>query len=126
MDLDRFDTREKAEAGVDIPLVVKGKEILGNDGLPVTFKTKGLADPEVHKVLLNAKAAGILRTPEEVFASDMKLARAGIIGWSSNFDVKGEFLEFSAANLAKVMGNPIVRNAALNPIYDEDLFMNGS
>ncbi len=84
MDLSRFDTREKAHEGVDVPLVIDGEAAYGDeDGQPITFRLKGLADPEVHKVILQmTKAAS--RTPEEVIAADLKLARAAVIGWSSS------------------------------------------
>ncbi len=44
MDLSRFDTREKAHEGVDVPLVINGETQIGRDGGPVTFKMRGVAD----------------------------------------------------------------------------------
>jgi len=119
MDLSRFDTREAAEAGVDVPLVIDGETILGDDGEPITFRLKGAADTQVHAVILKTKPG---KTPEEVIENDMRLARVAIIGWSANFTVGGEKLAYSRDNLDKVMGNPKVRRAVLSEVWNEANF----
>ncbi len=125
MDLSKFDTREKASAGIEAPLVIGGETVYGDDDKPVTFRTKGVADPEIHALVLKSIKSGD-RTPKEVIESDIKLARVAIVGWSDNFTVVGEKLEYSKANIEKVCANPVVRKAVLRPIFDEAAFMNGS
>ena len=122
MDLSRYDTREKAHEGVDVPLVIDGETILGEDDEPVTFRIKGLADPEVHKIIL-AMRRGESRTPEEVFASDMKLARVAVVGWSDNWSLAGEKVPYSKANIEKVFSVPLIRRAVLAEVADDAHFM---
>lgn len=131
MDLARFDTRELAHEGVEVPLVIDGETIYGDDEQPVMFRIRGLADPEVHRILLASLRAGSSRTPEEQFASDMKLVRAAVIGWSDNWgigndaDGKPAKVEFSKQNLEKVFGIPAIRRAVLAEIAKERHFMKG-
>lgn len=126
MDLAKFDTRENAEEGINIPLVIYGNEVLGDDEEPVVFKTKGIADPTVHGLVLKAMKAPDVMTAKEVVESDMRLCYAAIVGWSSNFLVEGEKLGFSKKNLERIMANPVVRKAVIAPIFDEARFMKGS
>jgi hypothetical protein len=125
MDLSKFDTREKASAGIEAPLVIGGETVFGDDDKPVTFNTKGLDDPDVYALVMKAHNA-TSRTQKEVVESDLKLARAAITGWSGNFTVGGEKLEYSKANIEKVCSIPLLRKAVLSPIGDEARFMNGS
>lgn len=126
MDLSRYDTREKASAGVDVPLEIEGETVIGDDDQPVTFRLKGIHDPEVQACLLRGSRSGESRTPEEMLQGDMKLARAAVIGWSDNFTVHGEKVPYSKANIEKVFANPVVRRAVLAKVADEHRFMNGS
>ena len=123
MDISRFDTREKAHEGVSVPLVIDGETEMGHDGEPVTFRIKGLADPAVHRIILSMRRDES-RTPAEVLASDMKLAHAAVIGWSSNWTLGGEALEFSRANVEKVFAIPLIRRAILAEVADDAHFMN--
>jgi hypothetical protein len=125
MDLSKFDTRQKASEGIEAPLIIGEETVYGDDDKPVTFRTKGIADPEVHAALLKI-VDGKGRTAKESAEFDMKLARIAIIGWSDNFEVEGEKLEYSKANIEKVCANPVVRKAVLSPIFDEKSFMKGS
>lgn len=124
MDLSQFDVREKAEAGVDLPLVINGDTVYGDDDQPVTFRVKGILDPEIHNFLLRHDQQS--RTAKEVYASDMKFARMAVVGWSDNFKVEGEKYPFSKENIEKVLGNPVVRAAVLAEVRKERNFMNGS
>ncbi len=125
MDLSRFDTREKAHEGVDVPLVIDGATIFGDDDAPITFRLKGLADPEVHKVILQMPKAAS-RTPEEVLASDLKLARVAVAGWSDNWTLDGEKVAFSRKAIETVFAVPAIRKAVLAEIFDAAHFMNGA
>lgn len=122
MDLSRYDTREKAHEGVDVPLVIEGETIHGDDDRPVTFRIKGLADPEVHRILLTMRR-GDSRTPEEVLASDLKLARAAVIGWSDNWTLGGEKVPYSKGNIERVFAVPAIRRAVLAEVADDAHFM---
>lgn len=123
MDLSSFDPREAAESGVEIELKINGEVIYGLDDEPVTFTIKGVADPDVQEVLLKARKAPDSSTPAEVLNSDLRLAKVAIIGWSDNFEVEGEKLPFSKANIAKVMANPVVRRNVLAEVWREANFM---
>lgn len=125
MDLSRFDTREKAHEGVDIPLVINGETVLGDDDAPITFRVKGIHDPEVHRLILQKRKADT-RTPEEVLASDLKLARAACIGWSDNWTLEGEKVPFSKQNIDKVFAVPAIRIVVLAEVFDSSRFMNGA
>lgn len=128
MDLSRFDTRERAHEGVSVPLVIDGETVYGDDDKPVTFQLRGIADPDVHKVILQMRKADS-RTPEEVVASDLKLARVACVGWSDNWgidqDDKGNLvkLPFSKANVEKVFAIPAIRKAVLSECFREANFM---
>jgi hypothetical protein len=125
MDLSKFDTREKASAGIEAPLVIGGETVYGDDDKPVTFNTKGLDDPEVYDLVIKNRAT-TSRTQKEVADGDMKLARVAITGWSDNFVLAGEKLAYSKANVEKICAIPVLRKAVLSPIGDESRFMNGS
>lgn len=125
MDLSRFDTREKASAGVDVELVIDDEVIYGDDGKPVTFRIKGIADQEVYAAI-NSGTKSRDRTLEEVKQSDLKIARAAVVGWSDNFTVNGEKLPYSRENIAKVFETAAIRRAVLLKVMDEQRFMNGS
>ncbi len=94
MDLNQFDTRQKAEAGVRVPLEINGEIIYGDDDEPIQFQTKGMADEAVHSLILKQRTS-TRRTPKEVRDDDMKLARAAVIGWTGNFEINGEKLEYT-------------------------------
>lgn len=129
MDLSRFDTREKAHEGVDVPLVVDGETVLGDDDRPVTFRIKGVADPEVMKALMASARAGAVRTPEELLAGEMKLVRVAVVGWSDNFSVGADDtgqpvkVAFSRENVEKVFGIPAIRRAVIGEVANEAHFM---
>ena len=125
MDLNRFDTRQKASAGVTVPLEIDGETRYGDDDQPITFTIKGMADEAVHALILKSRKAE-QRTPKEVIEDDLKLARAAVTGWSGNFEVEGEKLPFARENIAKVFANPTVRRAVLAKVFDESVFMNGA
>lgn len=125
MDLDRFETREKAHEGVNIPLVVDGETQYGDDDQPITFKMKGLVDPEVHRLILQSGRTGGARTPEEVLASDLKLARASCLGWSDNWTLKGRKIAFSRSAVDEVFSVPVIRVAILGEVHKNAHFMNG-
>lgn len=124
MDLSRYDTRELAHSGVDVPLVIDGETVYGDDNEPITFKIKGLADPEVHKLILQGRGS-YKRTPEEVIASDLKLARAAVIGWSGNWTLEGAKVPFSRANIEKVFSVPAIRRAVLAEVAEDTHFTKG-
>ncbi len=125
MDLNQFDTRQKAEAGVRVPLEINGEIIYGDDDEPIEFEIKGMADEAVHALALK-QGKSISRTPKEVHEGDMKLARTAVIGWTGNFEINGEKLEYSKSNVEKVFSNPTVRQAVLAKVFDQNLFMNGA
>jgi hypothetical protein len=125
MDLSRFDTREKAHEGVDVPLVVGGETALGSDGQPVTFRLRGAHDPAVQQLLLAGRRAES-RTPAEVLAADMKLARVAVLGWSDNLELDGERLAFSPEALGRLFAIPAIRKAVLAEVFDDARFMNGA
>ena len=126
MDLSQFDTRQKAEEGVDVPLEIDGEVQYSDlDGEPITFKIKGISDEAIQKAILDARKAK-QNTPKEVKAADMKLARLAVLGWSENFLFEGEKLPFNKKNLERVFSVPIVRAAVLAKVFETENFMNGS
>lgn len=124
MDLSRFDTREKAHEGVDVPLVINGETVYGDDDKPVTFRLRGLADPEVNKAHLQNRKSDA-KTFDEVLASDLRLARAAVAGWSDNWTLDGEKVPFSRAAIDKVFAEPVLRSAILLEVYRTANFMKG-
>lgn len=125
MDLAQFDTRQKAEAGVDIELEINGERVIADDGKPVTFKIKGAHDEDVRAHIIKSRKTEAA-TPKEIDNSDMKLARLAVIGWSNNFTTNGETLPFSKQNIDLVFANPVVRAAVVAEIFETSHFMNGS
>lgn len=125
MNLDQFDTREKASSGVDFPLIIDGETIISDeDGQPITFRLKGVADESVHREFLRQQRSPAT-TPEDVKNADMKLALLAVVGWSDNFTVGDEKLEFSRENIRKVMDNPTVRKSVVRMVLDQKAFMKG-
>lgn len=120
MDLSRFDTRDAAESGVDIPLVINGETVYGDDDQPVMFRLKGIADRDVHALMLKAKPG---KTPQEVLDADLRLAQVAVVGWSDNFTVRGEKIPYSRENVRRVMENPLVRRSVLAEVWNESNFM---
>ena len=125
MDLSQFDTRQKAEQGVAFPLEIDGETVMGDDDKPITFTLKGIADEDVHKEFMRQQRSPA-KTPEEVREADMRMARAAVSGWSGNFTVEGEKVEFARDNIPKVFANPVVRAAVLAKVFDRKAFMKGS
>ena len=125
MDIDRFDTREKAHEGVEIPFVHRDQIVIGDDGQPVWFRMRGLDDPEVRRQVMTGMRGGQSRTPEEADAADMKLARASCVGWSDNWTHKGEKIPFSPKNIERVFAIPAFRKFYLPKVADDEAFMNG-
>lgn len=126
MDLSRFDTREKAHEGVDVPLVIDGETVLGLDDKPITFRIKGAADPELQRVIM-ASVRSPAKTPEEMEAQDMKVIRAAVVGWSGNWTMEGEEpIPFSREAVAKVFSIPAIRRAIMPEIGRDAHFMKGA
>ncbi len=125
MDLSAFDTRQKSHEGVDVPLVIDGETAYGSDGKPITFRVKGIADPEVRRLLMGSRNK-VNRTPEEADEEDMKLMRAAVVGWSDNFTMNGEPLPFSRDAVAKVFAIPLVRQAIVVELLSHRNFTKGS
>lgn len=121
MDLSQFDTREKAEAGVDVALVIDGENIYGDDEKPITFRIKGMHDEAVHAAVLKGLAAPG-KTPAAVVENDLRVLRAAVVGWSGNFTVKGEKLPFTRANIDVVMGIPEIRSAVALEVFNRANF----
>ena len=124
MDLHNLDTREKADAGVSFPLVIDGETIYGDDDKPITFSVRGVNAPEIRQYFIAAEKKKKPSTVDEVDANDMKLMRLAVNGWSNNFTVKGEKLEFSRANIDKVMENPTIRQFVVGKMVEQRAFMN--
>jgi hypothetical protein len=121
MDLSRFDTRAAAEAGVDVPLVIDGETILGDDGQPITFHVKGMADEAVHAAVLKGlNNPG--KTPKDVLDNDMRVLRAAVTGWSDNFTVSGEKVPFSRDAIPTVMAIPEIRVAVAAEVFNRANF----
>ncbi|EYD76153.1 hypothetical protein Rumeso_02269 [Rubellimicrobium mesophilum DSM 19309] len=130
MDISIFDTRQKAAAGVDIPLVIDGETIMGDDNQPVMFRIKGAADPTVMQALVNGVKQSAGGSPQQIEAGEMKLIRAAVIGWSDNWgignDAKGKPVKvtFSKETVEKVFGIPAIRHAIMQEIAKDSHFMN--
>lgn len=126
MDLNQFETRDKAEEGISFPLVIDGETIMGDDGKPITFHVRGVNAPDVQTLVLKSRKAEA-NTSEEIYIQDMKIARATVRGWSGNFTVGGEKVAYGSPKaLEKVLGAPIVRGAVLAKVFDVFAFTNGS
>jgi hypothetical protein len=122
MDLSRFDTRAASEAGVDVPLVIDGETILGEDGQPITFHVKGMADEAVHAAVLKG-LSNPGKTPKDVLDNDMRVLRAAVTGWSDNFTVSGEKVPFSRDAIQTVMAIPEIRAAVAHEVFERANFM---
>jgi hypothetical protein len=122
MDLSRFDTRAASEAGVDVPLVIDGETILGDDGQPITFHVKGMADEAVHAAVLKG-LSNPGKTPKDVLDNDMRVLRAAVTGWSDNFTVSGEKVPFSRDAILTVMAIPEIRAAVAHEVFERANFM---
>lgn len=126
MDLSRFDTRDKSHEGVNVPLVINGEALYSEeDGEPLTFRLRGVADPEVQKIILQQRSATAGRTPEEVLAADLKLARAAVVGWSDNWTLDGQKVPFSKKAIEQVFSIPAIRQAVLAEVFRNGHFMKG-
>ncbi len=124
-DLGSLDTREKAHEGAEVPLVVNGETFMGDDDKPVVFTIRGMADPEVHRLILQGQKTGS-RTPAQVLEADLKLARAAVIGWSDNVKIDGQLVPFSRDAIATVFSIPVVRSAILAEVFVTANFMKGA
>lgn len=125
MDLSRYDTREKSHEGVEIIARIDGEPITGDDDKPILWRIRGLADPEVHRLILQGRQSGS-RTPDEVLQADLKLARIAVVGWSDNLSLDGEKVPFSKDAIARVFAIPLVRQAVLREVASDFHFMKGS
>lgn len=131
MDLSRFDTRQLAAEGVELPLKVQGEIIPGDDGKPVVFRIRGSDDLAVKAAVMAAQRPESVRTAEDVDASDIRIATAALIGWSDNFslgnDDKGQpvKLAFSRETVGKILVVPALRDAVLAEVFNRDNFMKG-
>lgn len=126
MDLSQFDTREKAEAGADIPLR-RGQDVVkGDDGEPITFRIKGVADNDVGdafftkaEALVKVKGKGMAVALEEY---QKTVLRAAVIGWSDNFSYKGEKMVFPDA-LEIIISIPAIRTMLFSEVQNEANFL---
>src|SRR6056297_454166 len=105
IDLRSFDTRQKAEAGVDFPFEVDGEVIKGGDGKPVTFRIRGLHAPEI-AAMFRAAREDDDKTPEQAIAEDIAVCKAAVTGWSDNFVLDGEKVKHSAKACEEVFAIP--------------------
>lgn len=121
MDLSRFDTREKAEAGVDVPLVLGGEAAIGDDGKPIMFRLRGPADDRVaDAVLRSLDKPG--KTAKDVREADMRLLRVAVVGWSGNFTFQGEKLAYSMEAVERIAAVPAIRRALVTEVLTEANF----
>jgi hypothetical protein len=125
-----YDTREKAQEGVEITLSIGDETVMGYDDKPVLWRIKGMADPEVAKAVLAVGRAGMSRTLEEMTDLEMKLVRAALTGWSDNLaagddeDGKPILVPYSRENREKVCGIPDLRKALIGEIGKSSHFTN--
>jgi hypothetical protein len=124
MDLNIFDTREKADAGVKFDLVIEGETIYGDDDKPVWFSVRGINAPDIRQCFISDQKQKPPKTPDEVDTKDMKLMRLAVNGWSDNFEINGEKLAYSRENVVKVMDVPIIRAFVAEKIMSLRDFMN--
>ena len=130
MNIFRYDTREKAQAGVDITLTINGETVMGHDDKPVLWNIKGMADPDVAKAILAAGRAGLSQTLEEMTDLEMRIVRAALNGWSGNLAAGNDddgapiLVPYSRENREKVFGIPDLRKALIGEIGKSAHFMN--
>jgi len=121
MDLSRFDTRAKAEAGVDVPLVLGGETVMGDDGEPVTFRLRGPTDDRVADAVLKVSDKPA-RTAKDVRANDIRVLRVAVAGWSDNFVFQGEKPTFSVEAIEAIAQVPAIRRALVSEVLNEANF----
>lgn len=122
MDLRNLDTRERAHEGVDVPLVIEGETQAGLDGEPITFRLRGIADPEIKRIATAAYKG--VQTIEDFEKANRKVALAACIGWSGNWTLDGEKgVPFSKEALAKVLEIPSIANALATEVTKSVNFM---
>lgn len=124
MDLSNLDTREKADAGVSFPLVIEGETIYGDDDQPITFSVRGINAPDIRQYFISNEKKKPPTTVGEVDEKDMKLMRMAVNGWSNNFSINGEKIEYSRANIEKVMEIPTIRGFIVSKMTEMRAFMN--
>ncbi|EYD71596.1 hypothetical protein Rumeso_04997 [Rubellimicrobium mesophilum DSM 19309] len=105
--------------------MIEGATQYGDDDKPITFKVKGLADPDVHRLYLQ-QARSPSKTPEEVLAADLRFAQVAVLGWSANWKLDGKAVPFSRGAVDKVFTIPAIRAAILSQVTKERHFMNGA
>lgn len=125
IDLRNFDTRQKAESGVDFPLEIEGETVLGDDGKPIAFRIKGLHSPEIAE-MFRAARDGKGKSAAEGIAEDIAVCKKATTGWSSNFTLDGEKVKFSAKAAEEIYAIPLFRSFAIDRIMRTRDFMNGS
>ena len=125
-DLNRFDTREKADAGVTFPLVIEGETIYGDDKKPVTFSIRGVNAPDIQQFFMASRRKKDAETPDEALQQDFALLRLAVNGWSDNFEVDGEKYAYSNDNVEKVFAIPALRGFVVGKITEARGFMKGA
>lgn len=122
MELTNLDTRKKAHEGIDVPLIIKNETKMGDDGKPVTFRLKGIHDPELSKALRQRTLAS---NSDEDVSFDEGVLRLAVIGWSGNWTLEGKKPKFSPEVRDEIVAIPLVREALVGKVMAHEAFMNG-
>ena len=128
MDIQSFDTRDRAAEGIDWALKdPHGSEVLGTDGQPVKFRTRGLDSAQERGRIAKGKPVHERSDPEAygtaLMQSDAKYLAEFLVGWTDNFTHKGEPMPFNRANAIEIMSIPFIAAQQQEVLLERSNFM---
>jgi len=126
MDIFDFDTREKAEAGVEIPLEIMGQTLRGKDKEPVLFRIKGFDSNEVRDYTKQANKRNTGESSDADDRKDIAFCCKVCLGWSDNMQAKGKALPYSPEAAKEIFAIPAVRIALIAAVFDRQNFSKAS
>ena len=129
MDISYFDTRDRAAEGIEWTLKYSNKkEVLGSDGEPVKFITKGVDSAKERGRIAKLKAVSEVADYEaygqSLMEADAEYLAGFLIGWTDNFSLKGQPMPFNKANAIEVMSIPHIASQQQEVLLERSNFMN--
>ena len=128
MDIKAFDTRDRAAEGIEWALKgPNGNEVLGTDGQPVKFRTRGLDSAQERGRIAKAKPVHERSDPEAygsaLMRSDAKYLAEFLTGWTENFIYDGEPMPFNKSNAVEIMSIPFIAAQQQEVLMERSNFM---
>ena len=128
MDIKDFDTRDRAAEGIEWTLKdPNGIDLIGSDGEPVKFTTRGVDSAKERGRIAKAKPVHE-RSDAEAYGnalmeSDAKYLADFLVGWTENFTYGGEPFPFNKANAVKAMSIPFIAAQQNGVLLERSNFM---